>query len=436
MTEQMSRGKLFKTISGASIGNVLEWYDFGVYAFFATIIAKEIFGGFLASLLLTFLAYGIGFVLRPVGSIYFGQMGDKVGRKNALLITFWVMGAGTILTGVVPNYAAIGLAAPIFLTLARILQGFGAGGEWGGAGVYLTELGGTKRRGFYSSLQQVFVLASVLIGLITGLAFSSLSSAFLDSIGWRIPFIAGGILIIPVAYFLRMRMPETNDFNKAKVDKKLVKNPVVKAFTTDLKPTLIILFGTAAVTAQFYTLVEYMPTYIETETHLGTTVAFLAPIVIEAVMLPCIAFFGFLSDRFRLRKRLFWIGTLVLLIAAFPEFLIIHSGVVPAIYAFSAVVGVLEGIGAGTLVAFIGENFPTNDRYSGYIGYNFAASYFGGFAPVVSIALIAVLNSGYAPVLFLFVVGVISLIVILFSKETGKIEFLPEERSLYEQEST
>ena len=140
-------------------------------------------------------------------------------------------------------------------------------------------------------------------------------------------------------------------------------------------------------------LEEFLPMYIETETHLGTTVAFLAPIVIEAVMLPCIAFFGFLSDRFRLRKRLFWIGTLVLLIAAFPEFLIIHSGVVPAIYAFSAVVGVLEGIGAGTLVAFIGENFPTNDRYSGYIGYNFAASYFGGFAPVISIALIAVLNS-------------------------------------------
>lgn len=431
MEKRVGNRKIFKLVAGASIGNVLEWYDFGVYAFFATVIAKVIFGGFLASLLLTFLAYGIGFVLRPVGSMYFGNIGDKSGRKKALLLTFWIMGIGTILTGIVPPYASIGLAAPIILTVARILQGFGAGGEWGGAGVYLTELGGTTRRGFYSSLQQVFVLASVLIGLITGLTVSSFSPAFVDSVGWRVPFIVGGLLIIPLAYYLRVGLPETEEFSKAKQDRKLVRNPVVKAFTIDLKPTLIILFGTAAVTSQFYTLVEYMPTYIETETHLGTTLAFLAPIVIESVMLPCIALFGFLSDRFKLRKRLFWIGTLVLVVAAMPEFLIIHSGVVPAIYAFSAVIGVLEGIGAGTLVAFIGENFPTNDRYSGYIAYNFAASYFGGFAPVVSIALIAALHSGYAPVLFLVVVGVMSLVVILFSKETGSLELLPEEKSIY-----
>lgn len=435
MVSNSTNTHIVRTIAGASIGNVLEWYDFGVYAFFAVIISKVIFGGFLASILLTFLAYGIGFVLRPIGSMYFGYLGDKAGRKKALLLTFWIMGIGTVATGIIPSYAVIGILAPIFLTIARMVQGFGAGGEWGGAGVYLTEMGGTNRRGFYGSLQQVFVLASVLVGLITGLTIGSMQSAFVDSVGWRIPFIVGGLLIIPLAYYLRQRLPETMDFEKTKSDKKLVKNPIVKAFTKDLKPTIIILLGTAAVTAQFYVLVEYMPTYIETETHLGTLVAFLAPIVIEAVMLPSIAFFGYLSDRIMKRKLLFWIGTLVLVLIAYPEFRLIQSGVVPAIYAFSAIVGVLEGIGAGTLVSFIGENFPTNDRYSGYIAYNLAASYFGGFGPVISIALIAALHSGYAPVLWLGIVGIISLVVILFSKETGHLKTLPEEESLYAKTS-
>ncbi|MEM3192665.1 MAG: MFS transporter, partial [Candidatus Parvarchaeota archaeon] len=153
--------------------------------------------------------------------------------------------------------------APIFITLARILQGFGAGGEWGGAGVYLTELGGKTRRGFFGSLQQTFILGSVLIGLVVALVITSQASSFVNSIGWRLPFIVGGLVLIPFAWYLRSKMDESKAFDTLKDDKKILRNPVKKAFTTDLKPTLIILFGTAAATGLYYTVVTFMPTFIE-----------------------------------------------------------------------------------------------------------------------------------------------------------------------------
>lgn len=430
-TMQKSTPHIIRTIGGASIGNVLEWYDFGVYAFFAVVISKVIFGGIFAALLLTFLAYGIGFVLRPVGSGFFAQIGDRMGRKNALLLTFWVMGAGTILTGLIPTYAVIGIFAPIILTLARVIQGFGAGGEWGGAGVYLAELGGKTKRGFYSSLQQTFVLASVLIAILTGLVVDAQPSSFVDSIGWRLPFIIGGIILIPLSFYLRSKMPETQDFENLKYDKKVIKSPVKKAFTKDLRITLIVLFGTAGVTAEFYILVEYIASFIETTTNLGVSVSFYVPAVIEIAMLPMIPIFGYLSDKWKTRKKLFWIGTLGAIIVVFPEFILIGTGNLIAIYGISVITGVLLAVGAGTLVAFIGEQFPTNDRYSGYISYNIAASYFGGFGPFVATALILVVHNNLAPAIWVVVVGVISLIAIYFSKETGHLEKLPEETSLY-----
>ena len=428
----MSRWQLYFNIVGASIGNVLEWFDFGIYAFFAVVIAKVIFGSSsISAILLVFLAYGIGFVLRPFGSIYFGWLGDKAGRKNALLITFWIMGAGTILTGLVPSYASIGFAAPVLITIARILQGFGAGGEWGGAGVYLTELGGKNRRGFFASLQQEFILGSVLIGLVVALFITVQPASWVDSVGWRLPFIIGGVLLLPLAWYIRSRMTETEAFEKIKEEKKVVRNPVVKAFTTDIRGTLIILFGTAGVTGLFYTLVSFMPTYILDYTSLGHLSAFYVPIVIEVTMMVFIPIFGFLSDKFKVRKKLFWIGTILLTIFVFPVYLIIGTGNLLATYLISIVIGLINGVGAGVLVSFIAEAFATNDRYSGYIAYNFAASYFGGFSPFIATYLIAVLHTGLAPGYWGLAVGIMSSIVLYFAKETGHIEDLPEEVSLY-----
>ncbi|MGC8622035.1 MAG: MFS transporter [Caldisphaera sp.] len=421
-------------MAGASIGNVLEWYDFGIYAFFAVIISRTIFGSSsVSALLLTFLAYGLGFIFRPLGSIFFGWYGDLKGRKSALLLTFWIMGIGTILTGIIPPFVLIGIGAPILITIARLVQGFGAGGEWGGAGVYLTELGGKNKRGIYGSLQQEFVLGSVLIAIISALIIDTFPNSFVYSIGWRIPFIVGGILIIPLAYYLRRKMPETEYFEQVKKDKKLAVNPIKKAFTKDIKPMLIVLFGTAAVTAQFYVLVTYMSSYVATYTHLGLMFGLIISATIEAFMMPSILIFGYLSDKWKTRKKLFWIGTLVLGLIVYPEFLLIRSGDIVLIIAISIILGVLEGIGAGTLVAFIGEQFPTNDRYSGYIGYNLAASYFGGFGPFISMALILMLNNTMAPALWVIAVTIMSLIILLFSKETAHIDTLPEDVSLYER---
>jgi len=183
---------LLGRILGVSIGGFLEWFDFSIYAVFAVIISEQIFGS-IGAIFLVFLAYGLGFVMRPAGSFFFGHIGDKYGRKKALTITFWVMGIATILTGLVPDYTSIGIAAPILLTIVRMAQGFGTGGEWGSAGAYLIELGGSNRRGFFSSIQNFIALFGIMVSTAVGLALTQLPSSFLDSIGWRMPFLIEGL---------------------------------------------------------------------------------------------------------------------------------------------------------------------------------------------------------------------------------------------------
>src|ERR1041384_3075779 len=209
-----------RAVSAAVIGNVLEWYDFSVYAFVAVIIARKFFPSEneVSALLATFLAFGLGFVARPLGGIILGRLGDTHGRKTALLITIALMAIGTVLVGVLPTYAAIGVAAPLLLVVARLMQGFSAGGEWGSSTAYIVEWAPQNQRGFYRSFQQTSGVAGLLLGSgIAALFTTILTADQMDAWGWRVPFLLGGILG-PIGLWMRRTIHETPAYTKAKYE--------------------------------------------------------------------------------------------------------------------------------------------------------------------------------------------------------------------------
>ena len=253
-----------KAIFAAAIGNVLEWYDFGVYVFFASVIARNFFppGDPAAALLSSFAVFGVGFLMRPLGGIIIGRFGDTRGRKAALMLTIMTMAFGTVMVGVLPGYASIGVAAPVLLVVARLIQGFSAGGEWGGSTAFMVEWSPHGRRGWYSSFQQASIALSLVLGSGTGALLTSIMSAeTLNAWGWRIPFLFGIVLAL-VGAWLRRNIDETPAYRAAMQDKI---QPAGSGFVLALRA-----FGfTIHWTVAFYILLSYMPTF--TRLHAGVS---------------------------------------------------------------------------------------------------------------------------------------------------------------------
>jgi len=425
-----SFGSLSKRILGVSIGGFLEWYDYSIYAVFAVIISSQIFGS-IGAIFLVFLSYALGFVLRPAGSFFFGHIGDKYGRRRALTLSFWVMGAGTVLTGLVPGYASIGVLAPVLITLARLAQGFGTGGEWGSASAYLIELGGTKRRGLYSSFQEFIALSGIVVSTAVGLVLARSPTPFLDSVGWRIPFLVGGTVIIPLAYVSRRSLPETDSFEALRNKNGIRPSPVLTTLRRDYKPFLIVLFGTAALTSGFYGAITYMTTYIVTVEKLSLGTALMATLTSLVLVTALTPVFGYVSDRLRTRRKFFLLSTLLLIPVTPIYFVVVETKAFVPIMLMAAIFGIACSMGTGTLVSFISESFPTSERVTGNASYNISAAYFGGFAPVISIALINLLHSHLAPSFYVVAIACMSAVFIYFAKDTGRMEKLREVDSPY-----
>ncbi|MEM3488131.1 MAG: MFS transporter [Candidatus Micrarchaeaceae archaeon] len=420
-------------ITAASIGHVLEWFDYSVYSYFATIISVEIFGNFgTSALLLTFLTFGIGLAFRPLGSIFFAHYGDKIGRKNVLLITFWIMGIGTLLTGLTPSWESIGIWAGILMTIWRVFQGFAAGGEWGGVGTYLVELGGARKRGFYSSFQQVFILLSILLGDLVGLyVISTFHGVFLYTIAWRIPFIVGGLILIPTAFVLRRGLPESILFKEVKEKKEIVKLPLAKVFVKEKKAMFLQLIGMLFTPVTFYTVLTYLPAYVISETKLPNIDGFLLVAIgaVTAIILSPV--WGYLSDRWKNRRIFFLIASIGGAILSYPLFLAISTRIFALAILAVILLEIVLSTYNGTINAFIAESFPTNDRYSGFIPYNISTAYAGGFAGFISIDLIAATHNPLSPSFYMIAGCVASAIAIFFMKDAAKLEKLPETESIY-----
>jgi len=409
-----------RAIGASIIGNALEWYDFTVYATLAAIIGKSFFPNTddTVMLLSTFAVFGVGFVARPLGGLLIGLFGDRFGRKPALLFTVFMMAVGTGLIGILPTYATIGIAAPILLVCARLLQGFAAGGEWGGSASFLVEWAPPNKRGFYGS----FHPASVFLGQLTGLGTTALLTMQLGTDvmadwGWRIPFLLGA-LIGPLGLLMRKKVDETPTFKRAMAEPV----PVVAPDARPMWVTLVHAFCFVAVqSVVVYTFFSYFPTFMQKYLGLTASQALWSTTFANLVVLITCPIAGALSDRIG-RKPLMLVHCFSFLLLTYPlMWLLLRNGAsFPTVVAIQAFLAVLTGLFLGSFPAALVELFPTRKRLAGLgTAYNLASMVFGGFAPFIATWLIKVTGNPIAVSAYTIFAAVLSTIAVLLLRETA-----------------
>jgi MHS family proline/betaine transporter-like MFS transporter len=410
-----------RAILAGVIGNILEWYDFGVYGYFVATISALFFptSDPLSSLLLTFGVFGVGFVMRPLGSIVFGIYGDRFGRRAALSAVIFLMAFSTLAIGLLPTYGQIGIWAPILLVVIRLIQGLSAGGEWGGSTAYLVEFAPEGRRGFIGSWQQVSVGAGFLLGsLSAALIAEILSPADLISYGWRIPFFMG-IVVGAVGAYLRWSLDDTPAFVELEEKGAVAKHPLVEAFTTERKATFTIFGMTLHNTVSYYIPIVYMTNYIRTAGGLTASAAMWIGTACLTVFVILIPIWGALSDRIG-RKPLLLLSAGGYVILSFPLLMMASSGSVALAFLAQLIMIVFLSFFSGPCPAVYSELFPTRVRYTALsVGYNTAVAIFGGFAPFICTWLIQLTGSALAPGYYMVAAAVISFLVILRIRETA-----------------
>lgn len=405
-----------KAIWAASIGNLLEWYDFGVYAYLATIIAAKFFPSTdpTASLLASFAAYGVGFLARPLGGMVIGRLGDTQGRKTALVLTIFMMALGTIGIGLLPSYEQIGVAAPLLLVILRIVQGIAAGGEWGTSTAFIIEWSPEGRRGFFGSFQQVSTAGGSLLGSATAaILTSTLSSASMLDWGWRLPFLFGALLLV-VGVYLRSNVEETPSYEASRnaAPEETASGPML-----GLTAFGFTIFWTVA----YYTLLAWMPSFTQRFAGLSPSEALWSNTLGLIAMVIAIPFWGALSDRIG-RRPLLIASALSIGLLAYPLFSLMTKGIgFAAIAPLQILFGILLALYSGPGPAAISEIFPTHLRSTWMsTGYTVAVAIFGGFAPFVSTWLISVTGSPVSPTyLYLVPAALISLLVLWRLAETS-----------------
>lgn len=408
----------WRAVSAAIAGNILEWYDFAIYGYVATIIARNFFpsGDEVGALLATFATFGIGFVARPLGGIIIGRMGDTKGRKAALLLTIFLMAIGTIGIGLIPTYSSIGLFAPLLLLICRLMQGFAAGGEWGGATAFIVEWAPQNRRGFFGSFQQASVAGGLLIGsAVAAICSTVLSGDQMESWGWRIPFLLG-ILLVPVGMYMRSDIEETPIYRAAK--------NVVTASETPGWILAAKAFGfTILWTVSYYVILYYMPTFTEKYAGLSRTSSLWSNTIGLVMLVVAIPLLGLLSDKIG-RKPLLIGCCVAFAVLTYPLFSVMLSGAsLPTVIIVQLIFGLMIAMFSGPGPAAIAEIFPTSTRSTWMsTGYSLATSIFGGFAPFIATWLISRTGSPISPTYYLIAAAIASVIVIATLKETAHSE--------------
>ncbi|HEY3684420.1 MAG TPA: MFS transporter [Streptosporangiaceae bacterium] len=399
-----------RIIAAASIGNALEWYDISSYAVFADYIARAYFTNKDPAFALTLAlgTFAVSFLIRPIGALVLGGYADRAGRKPALTLTLIMMMIGTLLIVVMPTYAAIGIVAPIGILVARLIQGFAAGGEYGSATALMVEHL-PKRRGYAASWQFTSQsMSTLLAGLIGTALTSSLSDAQLDSWGFRIPFVVG-LLVGPAGLYIRRHMPESAEAQAAIVAKE---RPVpVRTLLRDQKLLVLLAIGALAVTTCVNYMITYIPTFSVKELHLPAASSFASLIVSGVVLIVVTPLSGHLADK-QGRLRLMIPAALVVLVLIYPAFALMVG--VPTIIVLLVVVALLaalKGAYFGPMASLIAMIFPTETRATGQaVGYNIGVAIFGGFTPLVANWLIGATGMAVAPSFWVILAAVVSLV--------------------------
>ena len=399
-------------VLAAVIGNALEWYDFIVFGFLAVVISRLFFPAEseYSALLMATATFGVGFFMRPVGGVLLGIYADRKGRKAALQLIITLMTLSIAMIAFAPPFAAIGLAAPLLIVLARLMQGFATGGEFASATSFLIESAPANRRGLYGSWQMFGQGLAVFAGAgVTALVTNNLSPEDLDSWGWRIPFIIG-LIIGPVGLWMRRNLSETEAFIEARQAPR-EQQSLGRMLRSHLRQVLTVMALTVCGTVSFYVILVYMPTFANRQLGMPLKDAFTAQVIAVAALTLLMPVFGALSDRVG-RKLLMFLGTLGLLVALYPLFSWIHAA--PSfgrLLTMQLMLCSLLAVFFGPFSAAVAEQFPAGVRSTGLaLAYNLAVMIFGGFAQFIVTWLIQNTGMPIAPVfyvLFAVVLGVV-----------------------------
>jgi metabolite-proton symporter len=418
-----------KVLAGTMVGTTIEWYDFFIYAQAAGLVLANLYFAPLGSenaalaQIISWASLGISFLFRPLGAIVAGHLGDRFGRKMMLVLTLILMGAATFLIGVLPTYAQIGVWAPILLVLLRILQGFSAGGEWGGAALMSVEHAPRDRRGFFGAYPQIGVPCGMILA--TGVMFlvsTVVSEADFLAWGWRIPFLVSALLIV-VGYLIRRTVDESPVFKEMQERKKESAAPLGQLFRKNSREVILTALIFIANNAAGYLLIAFFSSYATKAPEAGGLGMDRQPVLLATIIaafgwLVFTMYGGMLSDRIG-RIRTFQIGYVWVLLWSVPMFLLIDTAsiVLFTVAAFVLTIGL--GLSYGPQSALYAEMFPANVRYSGVsIGYAIGAILGGAFAPLIAEVLLRETGTTIAIGIYIAVLCVISLVAVSMVKET------------------
>ena len=414
-----------QSIKGASIGNFMEWYDFGVYGYIATIIAQVFYPGNSVSavhLLATFSTLAAAFVVRPIGGLIFGPLGDRIGRKRVLVITVALMTVGTTGTGLLPGYDAVGIWAPILLVVGRVFQGLSTGGEYVGAMTYIVEQAPDRKRGMVVGFLPLGNLAGfVAAGLVVTALQTWLPAHDMLSWGWRVPLLLSAPLGL-VAVYMRMRLEESPAYQGESRRAAPADGSVSyrRTIAEQWRPMLICAALVYTSNAADYMLTGYLPTYLKVFAHVGHTAGLAMITGTLTILAILLVFVAALSDRIGV-KPIMRTGCVLLIAASIPAFLLIRDGGgYPLIFVGVLLVGLMELCFDSTSPATMPALFPTNVRNGALaISYNVSISAFGGTTPVIAQALVSGTGNLMVPAYMLIVAGVVGMVTLAFTPEVA-----------------
>ncbi|KVF69797.1 MFS transporter [Burkholderia sp. FL-7-2-10-S1-D7] len=418
---------LKRAVGAMAFGNAMEWFDFGVYSYIAVTLGKVFFPSSSpsAQLLATFGTFAAAFLVRPLGGMVFGPLGDRIGRQRVLAATMIMMAVGTFAIGLIPSYASIGIMAPILLLVARLVQGFSTGGEYGGAATFIAEFSTDKRRGFMGSFLEFGTLIGYTLGAATvAILTATLSQEALLSWGWRVPFFIAGPLGL-VGLYIRIKLEETPAFKKeAEAREADERSRPKQSFGTLLieqwRPLLQCVGLVLIFNVTDYMALSYLPNYLSATLHFNETHGLFMVLLVMVLMMPMTLYSGHLSDRLG-RKPVMMFGCVGLLVLSVPALLLIRSGGMLSVFGGMLIYGTLLSTFTGVMPSALPALFPTRIRYGALaIGFNVSVSLFGGTTPLVTAWLVDRTGDLMMPAYYLMGASFIGIVSVLALRETAR----------------
>jgi len=414
----------FATVLRVTSGNFIEMFDFFLFGFYASNISRAFFpsGNEFASLMLTFMTFGAGFLMRPLGAIILGAYIDRVGRRQGLIVTLALMALGTMLIAFVPGYATIGLLAPALVLFGRLLQGFSAGVELGGVSVYLSEMATPGNKGFYVSWQSASQQVAIILAAALGYGIKiMLTTAQIDDWGWRVPFFIG-CMIVPVLFVIRRSLQETEEFKARKRKPNL--NEIYRSMIENWKLVVAGMMLVSMTTVSFYLITVYTPTFGKNVLKLSTESALIVTFCVGISNFIWLPIMGALSDRIG-RRPLLIVFTVLTIITAYPALTwLVNDASFAKMLVVELWLSFLYASYNGAMVVALTEVMPVDVRTAGFsLAYSLATAIFGGFTPAIATGLIEITHDKAAPGLWMSFAAVCGLVatLILYRKKAEPV---------------